>query len=363
MNILSQFNETILTILNYKIIGLSYLEIILLFFLFSLAILFRGLFARIIVLKIKRLVTKTYNDIDDKLFDLLFPPIKFLPIVIIFFIFSFYINPNSSIFIYFQKINNSLLSVFVFWMLHQSTFLLSLFIKKLDSFLSQELTIWLTRSLKYLVIFLAIVSVLEVWGIKIGPIIAGLGLFGVAVALGAQDLFKNLISGVMLLLERRFKIGEIISIPNHIEGTVEHIGFRSTIIRKFDTTPVSIPNHLFAETPIVNFSKRKYRRINWIVGIEYRSSIPQIKEAIKSLETYIKNNQSFIVDDNYNMHIRLDKFNDSSIDILIYCYTNTVIWSEFLNIKEELAHKIKSIFEENKISFAFPSHSIYIEKN
>ena len=70
-------------------------------------------------------------------------------------------------------------------------------------------------------------AVLEVWGIKVGPIIAGLGLFGVAVALGAQDLFKNLISGILVLVEKRFKKGDVVMIESVIEGTVEKIGFRS----------------------------------------------------------------------------------------------------------------------------------------
>ena len=77
-------------------------------------------------------------------------------------------------------------------------------------------------------------EVLELWGIKIGPIIAGLGLFGVAVALGAQDLFKNLISGILVLVERRFQVGDWIFVEDVIEGTVESIGFRSTVVRRFD---------------------------------------------------------------------------------------------------------------------------------
>ena len=104
---------------------------------------------------------------------------------------------------------------------------------------------WLIKSLKYLIIFLGTVAVLETWGIKIGPVIAGLGLFGVAVALGAQDLFKNLISGIMIILEKRFELNDVIEVPGHAIGTVEHIGFRSTLIRQFDSTPISIPNYVF----------------------------------------------------------------------------------------------------------------------
>ena len=106
-----------------------------------------------------------------------------------------------------QKINNTLSTIFVFWLIHQTLVPLSNFFHKLETILTKALVSWIVRSLKYLIIFLGIVAVLEVWGIKIGPVIAGLGLFGVAVALGAQDLFKNLISGIMILLEKRFHIG------------------------------------------------------------------------------------------------------------------------------------------------------------
>ena len=213
-----------------------------------------------------------------------------------------------------------------------------------------------------MIVFLGIVAVLEVWGIKIGPVIAGLGLFGVAVALGAQDLFKNLISGIMILLEKRFHIGDVINVPGHTEGTVEHIGFRSTLIRKFDSTPITIPNYIFAEAPILNYTNRTNRRINWIIGLEYNSTLNQIKNLTEHLKNYMITSEDFVVDKNYKAFVKLDKFNDSSIDILIYCFTSTNDWEKFLEIKENLAIEIKSKVEELKLNFAFPSRSIYIEK-
>jgi MscS family membrane protein len=84
---------------------------------------------------------------------------------------------------------------------------------------------------------------------------------------------------------------------------------------------------------------------------------------IKSIEVYIKENEDFKIDENHSFFVRLDKFNDSSIDLLVYCFVNTNVWSEYLKIKQELALNIKKIIEENNASFAFPSQSIYIEKN
>ena len=246
--------------------------------------------------------------------------------------------------------------------MHQILVPLSNFFHRLETIFTKALVSWMIRSLKYLIIFLGVVAVLEVWGIKIGPVIAGLGLFGVAVALGAQDLFKNLISGIMILLEKRFHIGDVINVPGHTEGTVEHIGFRSTLIRKFDSTPVTIPNYIFAEAPILNYTNREFRRINWIIGLEYNSTIEQIRVLTNYISEYIKNSNNFTVNESYKLFVRLDKFNDSSIDILVYCFTSTNDWDKYLQIKEDLAVNIKEKIEELNLNFAFPSQSIYIEK-
>jgi MscS family membrane protein len=145
----------------------------------------------------------------------------------------------------------------------------------------------------------------------------------------------------MILLEKRFHLGDVISVPGHTEGTVEHIGFRSTLIRKFDSTPITIPNYIFAEAPILNYTNRTNRRINWIIGLEYSSTLDQIKNLTEFLKKYLINSDDFIVNDNYKAFVRLDKFNDSSIDILIYCFTSTNDWEKFLEIKEKLAIEIK----------------------
>ena len=342
--------------------GLSLIEIMTIIIFLVFAVIIRGFFAKIIVLKIKKLVKKTGNKVDDQLFDALSSPLKTLPVILVFVLLGLFINSESKLFHFLEKVNQTLVTIFIFWLLHQSLVPLSQAFKKLEELLSKALVLWLVRSLKYLIIFLGIVAVLETWGIKIGPVIAGLGLFGVAVALGAQDLFKNLISGIMIILEKRFELNDVIEVPGHATGTVEQIGFRSTLIRQFDSTPISIPNYVFSDTSIINFSDRSYRRINWIVGLTYDVSVEQLKNICKEINSSIMSNDSFIINDSYKLFVRVEKFNDSSIDILINTFTNTNDWEKFLAIKEELIFVIKNIVENNNTSFAFPSQSIYIEK-
>ena len=363
MQIFENFFVQIRTVLDNGVFGISLFDLGIIFISVIFALLIRSIFAKLIVLKVKKVIKKTTTNVDDHLFDALIPPFKLLPIVIVFLVVTLYFEIDSTLGLYFQKINNTLSTIFVFWLIHQALIPFSNIFSKLEKILTKALVLWIVRSLKYLIIFLGIVAVLEVWGIKIGPVIAGLGLFGVAVALGAQDLFKNLISGIMILLEKRFHIGDVINVPGHTEGTVEHIGFRSTLIRKFDSTPITIPNYIFAEAPILNYTNRTNRRINWTIGLEYSSTLDQIKNLTDYVKKYILENNGFIVNEEYKAFVKLDKFNDSSIDIMIYCFTSTNDWEEYLDIKENLALIVKEKVEELKLNFAFPSRSIYIEKN
>ena len=148
--------------------------------------------------------------------------------------------------------------------------------------------------MRIVVLILGFCAVLELWGIRVGAIIAGLGLLGVAVALGAQDLFKNLISGILVLVEKRFKKGDVIEVDNVIAGVVEKIGFRSTAVRKFDKSLCYIPNNQFAENAVTNISQISNRRINWIIGLEYKSTSKQLKKICSEIEMVIKKKKRFL---------------------------------------------------------------------
>lgn len=193
------------------------------------------------------------------------------------------------------------------------------------------------------------------------PLIAGLGLFGVAIALGAQDLFKNLIAGLFVIGERRFKKGDWILVDGEVEGTVEQIGFRTTKIRRFDKAPVFIPNSALSDNAVTNFSQMTHRRITWRIGLEYKSTSKQLRTVRDGIEKYIMENTDFSTGPEMSTFVRIDRFSDSSIDMFLYCFTHTTDWGEWLAVKEELILAIKEIVEEADVGFAFPSHSIYLE--
>ena len=251
----------------------------------------------------------------------------------------------------------------IFWLIHQLIEPISFLIKKIEDLLSKDLLNWMISASKVFIIVIGFAGVLELWGIKIGPIIAGLGLFGVAVALGAQDLFKNLISGILVLIEKRFKVGDVILVENIIEGSVEKIGFRSTSIRRFDKSLCTIPNFQFAENGVTNISEITNRRINWIIGLEYSSTALQLRNVKNQIFKFVESNDIFSVSSETPIIVKIDQFSASSIDILVRCYIKTNDYNDWINAKDILATNIKDIVEKNDAAFAFPSQSIYVEKN
>tara|TARA_Y100001970_G_scaffold284750_1_gene402771 strand:+ start:1257 stop:2390 length:1134 start_codon:yes stop_codon:yes gene_type:complete len=361
MEAINRFRELFLEVWSQGVFGLNASDIIVGIVIFLIFYVLRRLFARFVISKLSKIVNKTSNKIDNTVVEVIEGPLKFLPIVLGFFIATSYIELSIEVQNFVDLLNRTLITIFIFWLLHQLVIPFSYIIKNFEDKISKPLVNWTLKGLEIIIIVLGVVAVLELWGIKVGPVIAGLGLFGVAVALGAQDLFKNLISGIMILMEKRFTIGDVILVSNEVEGVVEQIGFRSTLVRRFDSTPVMIPNYKFAEQSVTNYSRRHHRRIRWLIGFEYKTSIDQLKKIRDSITKLIEDNEDFAKNENSSFFIRIDSFSDSSIDMLVQAFTVTNDWSEFLRIKEELAVSIKEIVESNDAGFAFPSQSLYVE--
>ena len=327
---------------------------------FLLFLIFRGLISRLIIKKLEIISKRTTNKLDDTFVKSMMGPARFLPIVLGVFFASYYMSFSDDMRDFVDNLNRTLITILIFWIIHQIIEPISYILSGLDKILTRELIGWIIKSLKILIFILGAAAVLELWGIKIGPIIAGLGLFGVAVALGAQDLFKNLISGILVLVEKRFRMGDWIRVDGIIEGVVEKIGFRSTVIRKFDKSLAIIPNFQFAENAVINVSQTTNWLISWIITLQYDTTVDQLKTIRNQIEEHINKSEDF--DQSIGVAVRVDKFADSSIDMYVRCFSKTNSWNEWLKVKENLALSIKQIVETNKASFAFPSQSIYVEK-
>ena len=360
MDVFVNFKDLFLSVWEKGILGINFLEILIGIGIFLLFLIFRGLISKLIIKKLETISKRTTNNLDDTFVRSLIGPVRFLPIVLGFFFASYYMTFETDTREFVNNINRTLITILIFWTIHQIIEPVSYVLSGLGKILTRELISWIVKSIKILIFILGAAAVLELWGIKIGPIIAGLGLFGVAVALGAQDLFKNLISGILVLVEKRFKMGDWILVEGIIEGIVEKIGFRSTVIRKFDKSIAIIPNFQFAENAVINISQTTNWIISWTINLQYDSTIDQLKTIRNEIEDYIKTNEDYKPELGYA--VRVDSFAESSIDMYIRCFTKTDDWDEWLAVKERLAIKIKQIVEKNGASFAFPSQSIYVEK-
>jgi len=324
-------------------------------------LLVRKLFTQFILLWIKSVVKKTTILLDDAAVSILEEPIRFISVVLGVF---FATQHLQLVGIYAEIADNavrSLIAFAIFWGFVRVLRPISHLMTRLEKVFTPELVEWLIKAIRIAVMLIGAATILQIWGIQVAPIIAGAGLFGVAVALGAQDLFKNLIAGMLILGEKRFRKGDWIRVEGVVEGTVENIGFRSTIIRRFDKAPVMVPNTNLSDTAVTNFSGMTHRRIYWKIGVEYRTTVDQLRQIRDEMEHYIVESPEFASPKDVSTFVRIDRFSDSSIDIMLYCFTKTTNWGEWLEIKEQLAFRIKQIVEGAGSGFAFPSQSLYIE--
>lgn len=343
--------------------GVSPAQLIMAFAVFFIFAVLRGLFTRFVLGGLERFTKRTETEIDDLLREALERPVKFFFLILGVF-FALEVLPLSGLPAELaDKVMRSLIAVGIFWSFYAVSTPAGLAMRRIEDILSPEIVGWLLTLLRWGIVLTGVATILQIWGIQIGPIIAGFGLFGVAVALGAQDLFKNLLGGVSILIERRFAMGDWVEVEGVVEGNIEQIGFRSTRVRRFDQVPVVVPNNMFSDHALVNYSNMTRRRIKWIVGLEYRTTAAQLKTIRQGILNWLDADPRFVTEIHEVPNlVHIDGFNDSSIDMLIYCFTETTKWYDWLSAKEDLALAIKQIVEDAEAGFAFPSRSIYIEQ-
>jgi len=358
---LREFWDLVVEVWTEGVFGIDIAHVILALAIFSLFLLARNLITRFIVAACARAAERTRTRLDDHIINALTGPIRFIPVVMGIFFATSVLDVSEDVDAVFANLIRSLIAFTIFWAFYRAAEPLGHLLKRADSILTEAMIRWLVKSAKVAFVALGVATILEMWGIAVAPIIAGLGLFGVAVALGAQDLFKNLIAGLFVIGERRFHPGDWVKVESVVEGIVEDIGFRTTMVRRFDKAPVYVPNARLADNAVTNFSRMTFRRIYWMIGVEYRTTIEQLQAIRDRIEAYVLENEAFANPGEVSTFVRIDSFSDSSIDIMLYCFTRTTVWGEWLTVKEQLAYMVKEIVESEGASFAFPSRSLYLE--
>lgn len=227
------------------------------------------------------------------------------------------------------------------------------------SALDDQLVPFVTKTLKIFLILTGVLVVAQNMGYSISGLIASLGIGGIAVAMAAKDTIANVFGSIMLLIDRPFTIGDWIK-TSEFEGVVEEVGFRSTRIRTFAKTVVNVPNSMLANMVIDNIDARPKRRVKIRIGITYDTTPALMQQAITGIEKILKYHIG--VDQEFSL-VKFDEFEDSSLSIFLYYFTNTTHWEEYLQIRQEVNMQIMELLESLGLQFAFPTRTVHVEGN
>ncbi len=216
----------------------------------------------------------------------------------------------------------------------------------------------MAKLLRLAVIITGGLVIAQSMGISISGVLAFGGIGGIAVGFAAKDLLANFFGGLMVYLDRPFSVGDWVRSPDReIEGTVEHIGWRLTIIRTFDKRPLYVPNATFTSIALENPSRMSHRRIYETMGVRYDDveQLPAIVAAVKSmLEQHPE------IDHNQTLIVNFNKYGASSLDFFIYCMTHTTNWVKYHEVKQDVLFKIAEIVSQQGAEFAFPTQTLHL---
>lgn len=228
-----------------------------------------------------------------------------------------------------------------------------------NSKLDDHLAPILQKSLKAFVLVIGALYIIQALGYSVSGLLAGLGIGGLAVAMAAKDTLANLFGSMMIFIDRPFKVGDWIKSGDD-EGVVEEIGFRSTRIRTFPKTLISIPNSAIANTSVNNFTRMPKRRVKMTVGVTYETNADQMHALVEGIRTLLRENPE--VNQEFSL-VNFTDFGASSLDVLVYYFTVTTDWSEHLRVRQEVNLAIMRLVERMGLSIAFPTRTVYLRND
>ncbi len=347
-------------LLNRIIFGVPLYKLALALLVFFGFLLLRKLFILIVLRAVQRFTKRTKTEIDDLILKVVSRPLSFLIVMFGLFLALKIVGLENEVVV---KIFKTLFIFIVAWTAYNLIVALEdqfyKFSEKFGKEFAKEIGGFFVKVSKAFVIVVGGVALLQEWGINVSALIASSGLGGLAFALAAKDTAANLFGGLTVLADKSMKVGDWIKIGD-VEGIVEDIGLRTTKIRSFEKSLIVVPNQFLANQSLENFSRRNVRRIKMTIGLTYSTTREQMVKILKEIREMLRNHPGIAKDQ--LLMVYFTDFGDSSLDIFIYCFTNTADWSKYLEIREDVNLKIMEIVERNGASFAFPSRSIYVEK-
>jgi len=352
-------------ILDQTFAGISLGQFAMVFGILFIALLLKKVIAHLFTKTIFKAAQKTSSKMDDALLVSLNKPAEFLIIVLACYlsveVLQLPQEPNNI-----DRIARNfvyvLLTFNLAWLCYNAVALLEIWsshwVGRTESTLDDHLLPFIRKSLRVFIVFIAILMLVQNLGYSISGLLASLGLGGLAFALAAKDSISNIFGSIMILLDRPFMIGDWIK-ADDMEGTVEEIGFRSTRIRTFAKTLITVPNSSLMNMSIDNFSRMPKRRIKLTVGVTYDTTPAQMRQAVSDIKQMLRNHPA--IDQDFFL-VNFTDFGASSLDIMVYCFTSSTIWTEYLEAREDVCLKIMEILEKLGLEIAFPSRTLYMHQ-
>lgn len=355
--------DNLSSLMQFDLFGLSAWRVLAGLLLFLVIMFARKLFDIYVVSALRKLTAKTHFAYDDQVLVAVSKPISYF-----FFFGGLYaalrvINPGedhgvdyNAFFLQTFRVISATLAV---WTAYRLTDVFANFISdhmtRSEDDLKQQFIPLFRSSIRVFIVVVGALLIIQNLGYSVSSLLAGLGIGGLAVALAAQETLANFFASVLLLTDMPFRMGDWIRFGN-TEGVVETVGFRTTRIRTFEKSLITVPNKILTGGEIENYSMRDRRRIYTNLSITYDTPADRVEAFVAAIKK--------ILIEHPNVHtdfflVYFDKFESSSLNIMVYCFTNTIVWAEYLKIKEELNLSFLRLAESHNIEYAFPSQTLY----
>ena len=360
--------------LNYEFLGNSITDYLYFLSSFLVGLLLIIPFRLVISKLLFRLFDKDKNvDDNEKFNSLLKKPLQyFLTLLVLYFSVQFISLPeflsstdggDLNLVEYLDKAFNLFLLITIFWTINRAIDFIGFKLKnkalKTESKVDDQLIPFAIDIAKVLTIVLGLVMILgNVFDVNVTALVTGLGIGGVAFALASKESLENLLGSFTIFFDKPFTVGDIVTLGG-VTGTVEKVGFRSTRIRTFDKSVVTVPNKNIISTELDNLGARPVRRVKFNIGLTYDTSVENIKNIVGDIQKLIDEHPMT----NQEGKVSFLEFGPSSLDIMVLYYVDSPDWEVLIDAKQKINFDIIDIVNKYNCEFAFPSTSVYIEKN
>jgi MscS family membrane protein len=342
-------------------LGLAIWQYLALFLWLLTGIVLRKVVEYFLEVYVQKLTQKTETRWDDFLVESAKKPVSFI-VMLLFFSFT-YSNMMMTVTVnsYLKWSIDIVLSFAFIWLFYGLVNVITGFLadvtSRTESKLDEQLVPLLGKTLKVFVVVIGVLFVIQNSGYNVASVLAGLGIGGLAVALAARDTLANFFGSITIFLDKPFQIGHWINV-NGQEGIVEEVGFRTTRIRTFYNSVISVPNSVMASTAVDNLGMREYRRILTRINLTYSTPPEQLEAFVEAVKGLVVSNPS-MRKDLYEVHF--NDFGPHSLDVMIYVFLKVPNWHAELQERHNFFMDILRVAKETGVEFAFPTQTVHID--